>query len=97
MSADAIEFQCPGCARPCRVSIAQKAVQHSDPICAVWVAHKGDREGKKMQDFLGLALMQAKGNMILGEAGATETERAPSDEKAKADILEQLYEGMKRL
>ena len=61
MSSDAISFECPGCKRPCRVSGTQKAVQHSDPVCKLWIEHRGDRTGKRMQDFLGLALM-AKGS-----------------------------------
>lgn len=88
-----IEFLCPECQRPCRFSEKQRAVQHSDPTCKTWRAHKGGN----MQEFLRLALMAAKGNMILGTAGASEVERAPNDPKATADLLEQIYEGMKKL
>ncbi len=87
-----IVFSCPECKRSCRFSEKQRALQHEVPVCNTWRAHKGN-----MQEFLRLALMQAKGNQILGEVGASEVERAPSDEKEKAKILEQLYEGLKKL
>lgn len=93
---DHIEFECPVCKRPCRVSITQKAVQHSDPVCKTWVAHKGDQTGKKMQDFLGLALM-TKGAAAIDLANLG---KAPGDkftEREKADAIEELHEGLKRL
>lgn len=83
MSSDAITFECPGCKAPCRVSVTQHAVQHSDPVCKTWVAHKGDRTGKKMQDFLGLALM-AKGAAAaeLAELGKQPNDKPTPDELA---------------
>ncbi len=88
-----IIFACPECQRPCRFSEKQRAVQHSEPTCKTWHAHKGNAE-----EFLRLALMAAKGNLILGSAGAAaRKDPAPDDEKTKAAILEQLYEGMKKL
>ena len=89
MSSDAITFECPGCNRPCRVSGVQRAVQHSDPVCKVWVAHKGDRTGKKMQDFLGLALM-AKGAAAVELA---ELGKQPNDKPTPAELaaLERIY------
>ncbi len=89
MSSDAINFECPGCGRPCRVSGVQRAVQHSDPVCKVWVAHKGDRTGNKMQDFLGLALM-AKGAAAveLAELGKQPSDKPTPDELA---ALERIY------
>ncbi|HXJ69892.1 MAG TPA: hypothetical protein VNM39_13360 [Verrucomicrobiae bacterium] len=97
MSTDAITFECPGCKRPCRVSGAQRAVQHSDPVCKLWVAHKGDRTGQKMQDFLGLALM-AKGAAALDLSGlqVPDAER-PFTEHEKNDAIEELHEGLKKL
>ncbi len=109
MSSDAITFECPGCKAPCRVSGTQCAVQHSDPVCKVWVAHKGDRTGKKMQDFLGLALM-AKGAAAvdLAELGKQPSDKSPAELAAlervrlftpreKNDAIEQLHEGLKKL
>lgn len=87
-----IHFACPECKRPCRMSEKQRAVQHSEPTCKTWRAHAG-----KMQEFLRLAMMAAKGNLILGTAGAAEVKDQPTDEKAKNEILEQLYEGLKKL
>lgn len=93
---DAIEFECPECKRPCRVSIAQKAVQHSDPVCKTWVAHKGDRDGKRMQDFLGLALM-AKGAAAVDLSHVGNQEKPRFTEREKSDVVEQLHEGLKKL
>lgn len=87
-----IHFACPECKRQCRFSEKQRAVQHSEPTCKTWHAHKGNA-----QEFLRLALMAAKGNLILGSVGKAETTRPEDDEKTKAEILEQLYEGMKKL
>lgn len=89
-----IEFSCPECKRPCRMSEKQRAVQHSDPLCKTWVAHRS-----APQEFLRLALMAAKGNLVLGQTGAAERQEQPSDhdEKVRNEVLEQIYEGMKKL
>lgn len=99
-----IFFACPECRRQCRFSEKQRAVQHSEPTCKTWRAHTSN-----MQEFLRLALMAARGNMILGTAGSGEVkqpepgeleaspEQAAANEKAKAEILEQLHEGLKKL
>ncbi len=94
MSKPPIEFSCPDCKRPCRFSEVQRAVQHSDPLCKTWNAHR-----TQPQEFLRLALMGAKGNLVLGASGSTE--RAPvasdTDEKLRNTVLEQIYEGIKKL
>ena len=87
-----IDFACPECKRPCRVSDIQRAVQHSDPVCGTWRAHRGN-----MQEFLRLALMGAKGNLVLGELGKAEVQAQPTDENTKNRLLDELYEGMKKL
>lgn len=86
-----IHFICPDCKLSCRLSAKQRAVQHALPHCRTWVAHKGN-----MQEFLRLALMAAKGNMIVGNAQMERTD--PKElERAKEDIIEQVHEGLKRL
>lgn len=90
--ASVIFFACPECKLQCRFSELQRAVQHAQPTCQTWRAHTAN-----MQEFLRLALMAAKGNLILGTAGAAEVKEQPTDEKAKSEILEQLYEGLKKL
>lgn len=95
-----IDFACPDCKRPClltqRAPPKQHELQHSNPVCKTWVAHKG-----KPQDFLGLALMAAKttaaGNLILSDAGKQETPDSAETVKQRQQILEQLYEGMKKI
>lgn len=95
-----ITFACPECRRSCIFSEKQRAVKHAEPTCKTWRAHQAN-----MQEFLRLALMAAKGNMILGMAGerkqeeeiAPAPEQAAANEKAKAEILEQLHEGLKKL
>ncbi len=96
-----IYFACPECRQQCRFSERQRAVQHAEPTCQTWRAHRAN-----MQEFLRLALMAAKGNLILGTvAGAAppspestpSPEQAEANEKAKAEILEQLHEGLKKL
>lgn len=89
-----IEFECPACERPCRMSEEQRAVQHSDPVCKLWLEHRA-----KPQEFLRLALMAAKGNLVLGQAGASERQEQPSDNDAKvrSEVLDQIYEAMKKL
>lgn len=84
-----IEFECPDCKRPCRFSSKQRALQHSDPTCKTWRAHKG-----KGQEFMKLAFMARGGNALdLSNAFITPTEAA----KQKADLVEQLHEGLKKL
>ncbi len=85
-------FKCPECSLTCRYSEKQRAVQHEEPTCKTWRAHQKD-----MAEFLRLALMAARGNLILGTAGAADVVSQPTDEKAKNEILEQLYEGLKKL
>lgn len=87
-------FDCPECKRPCRMSEEQRAVQHSDPVCNTWRVNRG-----KPEEFLRLALMAAKGNLVLGAVGASERNAQPTDtdEKLRNDVLEQIYEGMKKL
>jgi hypothetical protein len=89
-----IEFSCPECKQPCRMSEVQRAVQHSDPVCNTWRAHR-----QTPQEFLRLAMMAAKGNLVLGQAGAAERQSQPSDqdEKLRDQVLEQIYEGIKKL
>jgi hypothetical protein len=94
-----IFFACPECKRQCRLSERQKAVQHAEPTCQTWRAHKTN-----MQEFLRLALMAAKGNMILGTVGGAappaiepSPEQHAANEKAKAEIIDQLHEGLKKL
>ena len=92
------EFLCPECKRPCRFSEKQRALQHSDPTCKTWRAHKGNA-----QEFLRLALMAAKGNLVLGAVGAAERTvdegkpDTPEQKKERERVLEQLYEGLKKL
>lgn len=99
-----IYFACPDCKAQCRFSEKQKAVQHANPTCSTWRAHIP----ANMHEFLRLALMAAKGNLILGTAGASNVkapegeelpsaEQAAANDKAKNEILEQLYEGLKKL
>ena len=77
-------------------------MQHSDPVCKTWVAHKGDRTGKKMQDFLGLALM-AKGAAAIDLTDLQVPDRDSSSgqraftEREKEDAIEELHEGLKNL
>ncbi len=82
-------FDCPDCKRQCRVSEEQRAVQHSDPVCKTWTAHKG-----KVHDFLTLALM-AKGVAVL-DVGKAQIDAEP-DKKARDEVIEQLHEGLKDL
>jgi hypothetical protein len=91
-SPSVIHFACPECKQQCRLSERQRAVQHAEPTCNTWRAHRTN-----MQEFLRLALMAARGNLILGTVGAAEVAAQPVDEKAKQEILEQLYEGLKKL
>ncbi len=100
MNARVFEFECPECKRPCRFSEKQKALQHSDPTCKTWRSLKGNG-----QEFLRLALMAAKGNLVLGAIGESERtveETKPGEDndaarRARNDVLEQIYEGMKKL
>lgn len=82
-------FDCPDCKRECRVSDEQRAVQHSDPVCKTWTAHKG-----KVHEFLKLALM-AKGAAVL-DLSTTKID-AEADKKQRAEVTEQLHEGLKEL
>lgn len=61
MSRKPIEFACPDCKRPCRLSEKQRAVQHSDPVCRTWRDHKTKGH---MQEFLRLALVAAGGSPL---------------------------------
>jgi hypothetical protein len=89
-----VDFTCPECDRPCRFSEKQRALQHSNPVCKTWVAHKG-----RPQDFMGLALAAVRsisnGNLLLSDAG--KQERSAGEERLRNDLIEQLHEGLKKL
>lgn len=90
---DVTEFSCPECGRSCQFSEVQHAVRHATPVCKTWVAHTGKR-----QEFLRLALMSARGgNWVLGDAGHQEKPTTEADQKLKAELVEQLREGLKKL
>lgn len=88
MSSQPIVFECPDCKRPCRLSEKQRALQHSDPTCKTWRAHKG-----KGQEFLRLAFM-ARGGAALHLGNA---QIPVFDERQKNDAIEELHEGLKKL
>lgn len=91
-----VNFECPGCSRSCQLDEAQRGLRHAEPVCELWRKHKD-----KPQDFLVLALRHAsvaRGNLIIG--GTKDLgERATDAElrKERAETLEQIYEGMKKL
>jgi hypothetical protein len=89
---DVIEFACPECKASCQFSELQHAVRHAVPVCKTWVAHTGDRHA-----FLKLALMSTRGNWVLGDAGHQPKADTEADRKLRAEVVEQLHEGLKKL
>jgi len=94
VSTDVLFFTCPDCSLKCRWSEKQRALQHQEPTCKTWAAHKG-----KGHEFMRLALIAARpssrGGMALGAAGVQE--RPEAAERAQKELLEQIYEGLKKL
>lgn len=91
---DVTHFECPDCKRDCRISITQRAVQHSLPECKTWSAHKG-----KAEEFLRLAMM-AKGGAALNLGEVKIDADGPSPEeraKQKTELIDELNEGLKQL
>lgn len=94
-------FKCPDCGLQCRLSTKQRAVQHQVPDCKTWTKHKAGNA----QEFLRLALMAAGGAAFnLGSTVVdiehTAEEKAATAriaERAKRDLTEELYEGLKKL
>jgi len=81
---DVISFSCPGCKLACRVSGKQRAVQHQVPDCKLFTEH---RRAGTMQEFLRLALL----------AVDVSAAKAKYSAKERADAIDQLNEGLKKL